>query len=163
MDEDVLARVRLYFRQNECTIGPPEFTDHVNHHNIAMQDTKIIFGNSPIRWMQILGLQYFEARKGIFVNGHKRFDFLGFRTIFVKRMADLEVQIPVFSMKEMEIKIWPVGEQMILLTQDENTFAAHDGQKNLWLQNGSNHFEKKEWEGQSMSSNSYLMLGVAYH
>ena len=120
MDEDVLARVRLYLRQNKLKIDPAEFIEHVNHQILPNAGrTKVISGKTAIRWMQRLGLQYSEARKGMFVDGHERPDVLEYRTIFFKRMADLEVQVPISSGKEMEIDNWPVGEPIILVTHDE--------------------------------------------
>ena len=145
MYEDVLARARLYLRQNKFKIDPAEFTEHVNHQILPnLGSTKVISGKTAIRWMQRLGLQYSEARKGMFVDGHERPDILEYRTIFLKRMADLEVQMPIFTRKEMEIETWPVGDPIILVTHDESTFAPHDGQKNLRLQDGQQPLRKKK-------------------
>ena len=120
----------------------------------------MISGRTAIRWIQRLGLQYSEVRKGMFVDGHERPDVLEYRTIFLKRMADLEVQMPSLSM---DIETWPVGEPISLVIHDESTFAAHDGQKNLWLQDGQQPLRKKGAGRSIHSAKSCLMLGVAYH
>lgn len=90
------------------------------------------------------GTTVFRSSKRNVRRGHDRLDVLGNRTIFLKRMVGFELQMPISSEKEMEIETWSVREPIIHVTHDESTFAAHDGQKNLWLKDGHQSLRKKE-------------------
>ena len=88
-------------------------------------------------WLIKLEFRFQEYRQGsAYVDGHERPDVVAHRNRFVEEMAEWQKRMDIYAGDEMEICIQPElssGERkVVLVTQDECIFQAHDGSKRIW-------------------------------
>jgi hypothetical protein len=85
-------------------------------------------------WLLKLNLHYEEYRKGstYYVDGHERPD-VSYRNNFVLEFASWQRRMEIYTGDDMEVVIFPELEEgearVVLVTQDESTFQAHDGKR----------------------------------
>lgn len=88
-------------------------------------------------WLVKLDFRFQEYRQGsAYVDGHERPDVVAHRSRFVDDMAKWQRRMETFVGDEMETCIQPelaLGEsKVVLVTQDECIFQAHDGNRKIW-------------------------------
>ena len=109
-----------------------ELKKHVDiHYNLSVSR------RTAQNWLVKLGFQYQEYRQGsAYVDGHERPDVVAHRNLFVDKMSMWQRRMEVYVGDELEICIQPelsFGEKkVVLVTQDECTFQAHDGVRRIW-------------------------------
>jgi hypothetical protein len=91
-------------------------------------------------WLVKLNFQFKEYRQGsAYVDGHERPDVVAHRNQFVDEIAEWQRRMETFVGDEMETCIQPEllpGEtKVVLVTQDECIFQAHDGSRRIWQEN----------------------------
>ena len=144
------------FETKKSCVVPTDFTKHVNEQILPEIDpTASIHVSTVTHWIKLLGLRYSEVKKGMYVDGNEREDFVAYRTQFLERMKIYEPFMPQFVGPEMESESWPARDAIILVTHDESTITAHDGQKKLWLPDSEQPLRKKV-AGRSIHVSEFL-------
>lgn len=104
------------------------------------------------RWLNRLGYKWKEVQKGVFFYGHKREDVVEYRETFLDEMKAL---LPYFVEFSEDGSILPkdyskdcaVGgpnkRPIIMITHNESTFSANDGQRKVWTQDGNGILQPK--------------------
>ena len=92
---------------------------------------------TAINWLVKLEFRYQEYRQGsAYVDGHERPDVVAHRIRFVDEMTEWKRRMETYVGDDMEICIepeLPSGERkVVLVTQDECIFQAHDGNRRIW-------------------------------
>ena len=77
---------------------------------------------------------------------------MAYRYQLLERMRSYEPFKPEFVGPEIELEIWPSSDAIILVTHDESTIPAQDGQKRLWLPDGEQALRKRGREDRYMST-----------
>lgn len=103
---------------------------------------------TAINWLVKLDFRYQEYRQGsAYVDGHERPDVVAHRNRFVDEMAAWQNRMEKFVGDEMETCIQPElssGERkVILVTQDECIFQAHDGNRKIWQEQSKKEIRPK--------------------
>jgi hypothetical protein len=87
------------------------------------------------------------AQGSAYTDGHERADVKRYRTKFVEAFAKLQHRMETYEGPSMETVVPPAlnpGEkQVVLVTQDESAFAAHDGKKKVWQEQGKKQLRPK--------------------
>ena len=87
-------------------------------------------------WLNKLGYQYTDIKKGVFLDGHERPDVVEYRAQFLKELEALGPYLVEFrNDSSMEEKVYssdcavngPNKRPVILIIYDESTFLANDG------------------------------------
>ena len=161
-DVDCILPLQPYLYENKLEGELAALTEHTN--------TKISVGwgydhstkiseRAMVRWLNALNINYREAQKGTYVDGHKSEDVLTYRNEF-EEMEELTPWIPIIPPeaedREGEI-IWPSANvrPLLLVTHDESTFSANDGLKRLWPPDGEQSLRKKV-QGRSIHVREFL-------
>ena len=93
-------------------------------------------------WLNKLGYQYTNIKKGVFLDGHERPNVVEYQAQFLKELEALDPYLVEFcNDSSMEEKVYPSDcavsgpnkRPVILITHDESTFLANDGQYQVWL------------------------------
>ena len=126
----------------ECWINS-ELKGHIGI-DYALSVTK----RTAVNWLVKLGFNYHEYRQGsAYVDGHERSDVVAHRNRFVDEMIEWQRRMEIFVGDEMETCIQPelaLGERkVVLVTQDECIFQAHDGSKRTWQENSRKELRPK--------------------
>jgi hypothetical protein len=103
---------------------------------------------TAINWLVKLDFRYQEYRQGsAYVDGHERPDVVDHRNRFVDEMMVWQSRMEKFVGDEMETCIQPElssGERkVILVTQDECIFQAHDGNRKIWQESSKKEIRPK--------------------
>lgn len=116
-------------------------------------------------WLNKLGFEYKEVRKGVFIDGHERPDVVEDRKIFLKRMDELRPYMVEFEEDgTMKDKIYPpncvVGgterRPVIVITHDECTFSANDRIRRAWTRKGDT-FLRPKGRGQGIMTSEFIL------
>jgi len=117
------------------------------------------------KWLNKLGYNWKEVKKGVFIDGHERGDVVADRVKFLQRMKELEPYLVEFdsSGKILE-KSYPDDCQVgglrrrptILITHDESIFSANDGKKQAWVKE-SDTFLRPKGKGQGIMVSDFLL------
>lgn len=88
-------------------------------------------------WLVKLEFRFQEYRQGsAYVDGHERADVVAHRNRFVVEMAEWQRRMEIYVGDEMETCIQPELSpdecKVVLVTQDECIFQAHDGSRRIW-------------------------------
>jgi len=100
---------------------------------------KSISERTARNWLNRLGFEYKDVRKGVYVDRHEREAVVRYRQeVFLpemKRLFDSGLREWTED-GDIILKKIPIGEkERILVTHDESTFNANDGQRRMWIQN----------------------------
>lgn len=116
-------------------------------------------------WLNKLGFEYKEVRKGVFVNGHERPDVVQDRRVFLQRMNELRPYIVEFEEDgRMKDKTYPSDcavsgancQPVIMITHDECTFSANDGIRRAWTRKGDTFLRPKR-RGQGIMTSEFIL------
>ncbi|RPA80167.1 hypothetical protein BJ508DRAFT_210526 [Ascobolus immersus RN42] len=93
------------------------------------------------RWLNKLGYNWKDIRKGVYIDGHEREDVVRYREIFVAEMSKIEDSGRLLRLDSEGNTVYPSNlppgiKPLVLLTHDESTFNANDGIRHAWLKNG---------------------------
>ena len=94
------------------------------------------------RWLRILGYKHRRVTKGIYLDGHERPDVVAYRRDFLVRMAEYRrratqyVDAPDGSHVAVELDLQENEMKVVFVYHDESCFAANDGKRCLWLEEG---------------------------
>lgn len=115
--------------------------------------TPIIIRSRTARiWLNKLGFEHQDVRKGVFITGHETPDVVEDRKSFLERMD--EIKPFMFEFEEsgaMKQKVYPpdcaVGGEdrrpFVSITHDGCTFSANDGTRRAWTRKGDTHLRPK--------------------
>jgi len=100
------------------------------------------------QWLSKLGFQGIEVSKGVNRDGHEHEDVIAYQMeVFLLTMRSLSTRLIVW---DHELEPQPTiqvlnGEELavIIVTHDECTFNANDGQRFIWTQEKHNPIQKK--------------------
>ena len=111
-------------------------------------------------WLLKLGFCFQEYRQGsAYVDGHERPDVVAHRNRFVDEMAEWQRRMETFVGDEMETCIQPELDsgknKVVLVTQDECIFQAHDGARRIWQEKTRKELRPKG-PGASMMVSAFL-------
>ena len=98
------------------------------------------------RWLNILGCQFKEYRKGLYFDGHEREDVVAYQNTFLEIMKNLERRMARYEGEEMKaiLPALGVGErELILVTHDECVFYSNDGKRGIWVPDDKMPLRKK--------------------
>ena len=99
------------------------------------------------RWLHRIGQQFFELKKGSYIDGHERPDVVEYRVEFLKRMAAYELRMVKYVGDDCEVALRSEledGERpLVLVVQDESCFASYEGQKTVWMLKDKNILKPK--------------------
>lgn len=122
------------------------------------------------RWFNQLEYIYWDIKKDIFIDGHKRPNVIKDWKVFLKTISDLKLYLFKFSSKKnIKEKIYPdncqVGVEnhwlMIVIKYDEYIFSAKDGQSHRWQCKGDTFLcPKKKKEGLWFLISFYLFFAL---
>ena len=117
------------------------------------------------KWLNKLGYNWQEVKKGVFIDGHEREDVVADRVKFLHKMKELEPYLVEFdSSGQILEKTYPddcqVGSSQqrptILITHNESIFSANDGKKQAWVKE-SNTFLRLKGKGQDIIVSDFLL------
>ena len=105
------------------------------------------------RWLHVLGYKHRKVTKGIYIDGHEREDVVQYRTHFLERMTALRrraVQYDdvvgvngVATTRAVPPTLEPGETEVVFVYHDESCFAANDGLRCLWLEDGEKVLRSK--------------------
>ena len=114
------------------------------------------------RWLHLLGYKHRKVTKGIFIDGHERADVVQYRDGYLQRM-DQRLRRKIQYANDADghlVAIAPdlnPGEvETVLVFHDETCYAANDGKRCLWLEEGEQVLRKKG-DGKS------VMVALTWH
>ena len=99
------------------------------------------------KWMQNLGFEVVIKRKGTYVDGHERDDFVEYRKSFLRKVVGLgflnESNAPTDDAKkaiptDLDPPQAATIEKTVLIFHDEATFQAYDDQLTFWASKENN-------------------------
>ena len=97
-------------------------------------------------YMKEWGWRFGAHHKDVYTDGHEREDVVAYRDSFVERMKTREGRMSYFEGENM-IEVEPLLEdgerKIVLVTQDESTFHAHDARNRMWKKEGEQILRKK--------------------
>ena len=111
-------------------------------------------------WMVKLNFSYKDYKQGSsYIDGHERPDVVAHRQLFVDTIANWQRRMETYEGENMEIAKMPVLEpgemRVVLVTQDESIFQAHDGKRTIWQENTRKDLRPKG-EGASIMVSTFL-------
>ncbi len=116
-------------------------------------------------WLNKLGYRYTDIKKGVFLDGHERPDVVEDRGQFLGELERLSPYLVEFQEDgSMVPKEYPpdcaVGgpnrRPCILITHDESTFSANDGNHQAWLMKG-HAFLRPKSRGKGIMASDFLL------
>ena len=115
---------------------------------------------TAINWLVKLHFQFEEYRQGsAYVDGHERPDVVAYRTRFVEEIALWQKRMESFEGEDMQTCISPDltngVSKIVLITQDECSFQAHDGKRHIWQEKARKEIRPKG-EGASIMVSAFL-------
>ncbi|RPB23933.1 hypothetical protein L211DRAFT_838386, partial [Terfezia boudieri ATCC MYA-4762] len=121
--------------------------DSVLFHKLESKSKKSISERTARNWLNKLGFEFKDVRKGVYIDGHEREDVVRYRQeVFLPAMEKLFHS----GLREwaedgsLILKEIPAGEkEKILVTHDESTFNANDGKRRMWIQNDAQPLRQK--------------------
>lgn len=129
------------------------------HERLQLPNHIPISGRQARRWMNKLGFQFRELKKGSYVDGHERPDVVQYRDEFLIRMEVYQKRMIRFIGDDCEIALRPELEEgeplLIMLVQDESCFASNEGQQNAWILKDKNILKPKG-PGRSLMVSEFL-------
>ena len=169
--------VAQYLKENQLETHQEGAT--VEEINRSIQSVGIQDAEDPVRyrkksgirsrtarkWLNKLGYNWQEVKKGVFIDGHEREDVVTDRVKFLHKMKELEPYLVEFdSSGQILEKTYPddcqvSGSQQrptILITHDESIFSANDGKKQAWVKE-SNTFLRPKGKGQGIMVSDFLL------
>lgn len=162
-DEDIALKCQKWIRQESGLNGInssqfKQYVDNVILPECLGETRKSISIRTARRWLNSLGCQFEEYRKGMYFDGHEREDVVTYRSKFLEEMKDLERRMVRYEGETME-PIPPVlgaGErELILVTHDECIFYSNDGKRGIWVSDGKMPLRKKG-NGRSIMVSEFL-------
>jgi hypothetical protein len=137
LDEDVQHECRTFLRSltpgERLGLTQKVFSEWVNS-NIP---TVHISTRTASKWLHQLGYHCRETSKGIYVDGHERPDVVQYRGYFCRLMMGLKRKIATITDADViQPDLQPNEKELVLVVHDECTFAAHDGRKYIWVEDG---------------------------
>ena len=117
-------------------------------------------------WLNKLGYQYTDIKKGFFLNEHKRPDMIVYQAQFLKKLETLSLYLIEFrDGGSIEEKIYPSDYTVhssnkrpaILIIYDKSTFLANNGWHQAWLKKG-NIFLRSKGRGKGIMVSNFLLL-----
>ncbi|KAF8424326.1 hypothetical protein EV426DRAFT_716937 [Tirmania nivea] len=129
------------YLQEEDITDKAEEVDNVLFYKPSSESKskKSISERTARNWLNKLGFEFKNVRKGVYIDGHEREDVVRYRQeVFLPAIEQLFhsglrewVEDSSIILKEI-----PAGEkEKILVTHDESTFNANDGKRRMWIQN----------------------------
>jgi transposase len=110
------------------------------HQELDLPDPIKITERQATRWLAILGFSLKCPQKGSYVDGHERDDVVKYREQFLKRMEVYEKRMIRFVGDDCETALRPElpdgVRALVMVVQDESCFAANDGRKYVWVEDG---------------------------
>lgn len=111
-------------------------------------------------WLHKLQFDYDEYRTGSsYIDGHERPDVVDYRNIFVTDMEKWQRRMEHYDGDQMENVVAPALEEnerkVVLVTQDECIFQAHDGKRIIWQERTRKELRPKG-EGASIMVSGFL-------
>ncbi len=108
------------------------------------------------RWMIFLGFTAGTIHKGYYTDNHNRKDVVNYRdNVFLPQMLLYESRLKLYNGDQMTEVTNPSlnngDKQVVLITHDESTFYANDGNKIIWMEGG-----KKKMRPKSVGSSVML-------
>ena len=169
--------VAQYLKENQLETHQEGAT--VEEINQSIQSVGIQDAEDPVRyrkksgirsrtarkWLNKLGYNWQEVKKGVFIDGHEREDVVADRAKFLHKMKELEPYLVEFdSSGQILEKTYPDDCQVggsqqrptILITYDESIFSANDGKKRAWVKE-SNTFLRPKGKGQGIMVSDFLL------
>ena len=105
-----------------------------------------MFSQLQNRWMHTLGLSFTKVLKGIYRDDHERGDVVAYRQVYLDQMAKYRSQMAWYEGDDLarrEPDLSNGAMEIIPCWHDESCFAAYDGKKCVWLQDGEKVMRKK--------------------
>ena len=90
----------------------------------------------------------------MYIDGHEREDVVAYQKIFLERISELELKMPIFSGDNLEEVTWS-DNLLILVTHDECIFSAYDGSWSFQISNREQPLQKKG-NGRSIHVSDFL-------
>lgn len=111
-------------------------------------------------WLHKLHFDYDEYRTGSsYVDGHERRDVVDYRNQFVTSMEEWQRRMEHYEGDQMEKVVSPAlganERKVVLVTQDESIFQAHDGKRIIWQEKTRKDLRPKG-EGASIMVSGFL-------
>jgi hypothetical protein len=94
------------------------------------------------RWLHVLGYKHRRVTKGIYIDGHERPDVVAYRADFLLRMEAFRRRATHYiddadgARVAVQPDLQPGESKVVFVYHDESCFAANDGQRCLWLEEG---------------------------
>lgn len=157
LDEDIALQCLCYIRsldkKKRQMFTSKQFSNWVNSNIPSIQ----ISERTARRWLHHLGLNYDDVKKSNnYVDGHEREDVLRYRKHFVQLMLGWRDRMSTFD----DDKVTPPANvngrtELVLVVHDECTFAAHDGNTFMWIEDGKPPLRPKG-DGNSIMISQFL-------
>src|SRR5581483_3137510 len=101
-DEDIALKCQQWICQQSGVngISPSQFKQYIDDvilPGCLGETRKSINLRTAKRWLNILGCQFEEYRKGMYFDGHEREDVITYRRKFLKEMKDLERRMATYE------------------------------------------------------------------
>ncbi|KAF8458748.1 hypothetical protein BDZ91DRAFT_800171 [Kalaharituber pfeilii] len=151
-DEGVLLAIREYI----TSVGE-KLTSHGLAQAITayLKEEDIVNGADKLEnsisertartWLNKLGFQWKDVRKGVYIDGHEREDVVAYRQkVFLPALQKLEGLRQWDEKGNIIPSAIPAGEkEKIFVTHDESTFNANDGKRQMWIKDNAQPLRKK--------------------
>lgn len=115
------------------------------------------------RWLHKLDWQYKKLANGMYIDGHERADVVEYRSKFVERWVEYEKRMVTYD-NDGNISHIPKGFpipggcpfRLIMATQDESTYYAHDRRKTKWIHSSERAKPVRKGEGSLLMVSDFL-------
>lgn len=115
------------------------------------------------RWLHKLDWRYKKLANGMYIDGHERADVVEYRSKFVERWVEYEKRMVTYD-NDGNISHIPKGFpipggcpfRLIMATQDESTYYAHDRRKTKWIHSSERAKPVRKGEGSLLMVSDFL-------
>ena len=133
-----------------------------NSHEVSQLRSRQIRARTARRWLKKMGFSFGEVKKDVYVDGHEREDVVKYRNEeFLPAWKEFSRRMVVFKEDgtwEKPLGLHPDEKPLVLITQDESTFNANDGKRQVWTENGKQPLRPKG-RGKGIMVSGFLTPG----
>ena len=151
-DEDMMTKIQEHLTGLGQFVSALDVMNFVNTDEIMTQLKlkRPICERTAQRWMQLMGYQWENERKGQYTDGHEREDVVEHRQlVFLPAMAEAESKARKFDKNGDDVGDMSLSRHVIIWFHDESTFYAHDCRHIRWVHNKECPKPYPKGEGQS--------------
>ena len=164
-DERIRARATVWLRLNSGKRKGKPCMKNKDFRQYLQTDLLQNTGRVISKWFSrtfliSLGWRYKKHQKSVYYDGHERPDVKEARTVFLRRMRQLERRMQKYDGDDCDIvrvpDLEPDEKELVLVVHDECSVHANDDENAQWVEEGRGHALKKKHKGDLVNISLFL-------